>query len=102
MSGERLVRLEHAVTDLETRLEASEIEGARDRLALEELVARVEHLERDLAMSGWVRLLEGNYYRLINWLEHYSRAGDFEGLGERLLEARREFYREALGDGGRS
>lgn len=100
MSGERLVRLEHAVTDLETRLEASEVEGSRDRLALEELAARVEHLERDLMSDGWVRLLEGNYYRLLNWLEHYSRAGDLEGLGERLLEARRDFYRDALGENG--
>lgn len=120
MSGERLQRLEHAVTDLETRLEACEMEGARDRLALEELIerlrarrtrdrlaleelaARVEHLERDLMSDGWVRLLEGNYYRLVNWLERYSRAGDLEGLGERLLEARREFYREALENGGQS
>ena len=70
MSGERLVRLEHAVTDFETRLEASEIEGARDRLALEELIerfrarrtrdrlaleelaARVERLERRLLENG--------------------------------------------------
>lgn len=48
MSGERLERLEHDLTGLETRLEAYGLEGAADRIALEELVARVERLERDL------------------------------------------------------
>ena len=52
MSGERLVRLEHSVTDLETRLEASDLEGSRDRLALEELLERVERLERRLLEDG--------------------------------------------------
>lgn len=98
MSGERLVRLEHAVTDLETRLEASDFEGARDRLALEELVARVEHLERDLAMSGWVRLLEQRYFAL----EH--AVGVFAGTGDAaaLFEFVRRANQDARGIGARS
>jgi len=60
VSGERLVRLEHAVTDLETRLEASDLEGLRDRFALDELAARVEHLERRyLALEHAVGVFAG-------------------------------------------
>ena len=44
----RLERLEHDFTGLETRVEVWGLEGAADRIALEELVARVERLERDL------------------------------------------------------
>ena len=67
MSGERLVRLEHAVTDLETRLEASEIEGASDRVRIMELElerardrVRLEELERRyLALEHAVGVFAG-------------------------------------------
>lgn len=60
MSGERLERLEHDLTGLETRLEAYGLEGSADRIALEELVARVERLERRyLALEHAVGVFAG-------------------------------------------
>lgn len=101
---ERLEELEHDRTAQQVQIDAYALEGSKDRIALEELVARVERLERDLerrlewleqdlAGDGWVRLSERRGLRLCDWLMQYARTGDLDALHGKLREDWLETHR---------